>query len=276
MTLNESGFLSPDIQRWVTKHRGESAEGFRIAEDLNRIAVKALYATAPAKDDRRQLLVALLFARALSHYQCALVLAERGAGVQARVLIRVMCEAVFFLVSCVNDVNFVSKYVNDDRRRQLRMIEALLGIAPEDNAVPAAELEELRVQADELRAGIKADKLPRLTAFDTAQRAGLLDFYRLFYVPYSNPVHSAVRDLDSHITKAPDGSIASLTWGPDSSEVDDLVDAAIQNLFAAAHAVLQIFPQPEVDSAFESMWGEQKARLRRKTDERQAERAAPK
>ncbi len=272
MSLNERGFLSPDIQRWVAKHRSESAEGFRIAEELNRAAVKALYATAPGKADRRELLAALLFARALSHYQCALVLAERGAGVQARVLIRVMCETVFVLVACANDAEFIPQYINDDRRRQLSMIEALLGLPPEDNAVPAVELEALRVQAEELRAGIKADKLPRLTAFDTARRAGLLDFYRLFYVPYSNPVHSAVRDLDSHVTKAPDGDIATLTWGPDSSEVDDLIDAAMQNLFAGAHALLVVFPQPEANNAFERLWGEQKARLKRKTDERKEER----
>lgn len=231
-------------------------------------AVRALYASKPGRSDRRQLLVALLFARTLSHYQCALVLAERGAGTQTRVLIRAMCEAVFFLTACTKDAGFVEKYVNDDRRRQLDMIRALLEIPLDDNAVSAAELEALRVQASELQAGIKADKLPRLTAFDTAQLAGLVDFYRLFYVPYSNSVHSAIRDLDSHIAKTADGDIQSLTWGPDSSEVDDLVDSAVQNLFAAAHGLLEVFPQPDTDKVFEGLWSEQKARIERKTKER--------
>jgi hypothetical protein len=46
-----------------------------------------------------------------------------------------------------------------------------------------------------LRPKIKADKQPKIGAFDMARRTELLNFYRLFYVPFSNVVHTSVRDL---------------------------------------------------------------------------------
>lgn len=265
MSLNETGFLSPDIQQWIAKHRRESSDAFRIAEALNRAGVKTLYASEPAKDNNQQLVVTLLFARILSHYQCALVLAERGAVVSAKAVMRVMLEAAFTLGACVKDPTFLDLYVKDDRKRRADMIEALLDLPAEEIAVPREELEQLEQDASSLRLEIREDKLPKLGAYYTAKRAELLDFYRLFYVPYCNAVHTAVRDLASHVNEGPTGDIASLKWGPESAEVDDLVDAAIQIIFAAAHLTLQIFPQPDQDKEFEYLWAEQKSRLEQKT-----------
>jgi hypothetical protein len=219
-------------------------------------------------------MVALLFARILEHYQSALLLAECGSIPSARSLLRVMCEATFSLAACGKDPAYLDEYVNDDRLRRLAMFNALLQIPAEGNAVPPEELAKLKVESDELRANVRADKQQKLIAFETAKRAGLLDFYRLFYVPFSNTVHSAVRDLDTHVVETGDGTdIAQLRWGPSSQNVEDTVDAAIQIFFAAAHAFLQIFPQPERDAEFEALWAEQKARLQKKTEEWKRSRA---
>ena len=264
MSLNEAGFLSPDIQRWISKHRRECQDAFRIAEAINRAGVKTLYASQASKDDHLQLMVTLLFARILSHYQSAMILAERGAVVSAKALVRVMLEATFTLGACVKDSVFLGIYVKDDRKRQADLIEALVDLSPEETSVPRDELEQLRQQAISLRSEMKADKQPPVSAFSTAKRAGLLDFYRLFYVPYCTAVHTAVRDLSSHVNEGPDGNIASLKWGPESVEVEDLVDAAIQILFVAAQLTLQIFPQPDQENEFERLWAEQKPRVEEK------------
>ena len=264
MGLNESGFISPDIEHWIAKHRQESADAFRIAEALNLAGVKTLYASTPEKNDNRQLLVTLLFARVLSHYQGALILCERGAVYSAKALMRVMLEATFALGACAKDLAFLDLYVKDDRRRQADMIQALLDLPPEEIAVPREELEKLRQQAITLRSEIKAEKQTKIGAFDMARRAALLDFYRLFYVPYSNVVHTSVRDLASHVNEGPAGEILSLKWGPQSAEVDDVVEAAISIFFAAVQFTLQIFPHPELDKEFERLWAEQKPRLEKK------------
>lgn len=267
MSLNESGFLSPDIVAWVAKHRAEAPQAFRLADALNRAAVRMLFASPP-KDDKQQLMVALLFARLLELYQSVLVLAERGSISAARALLRVMCEATFYMRASQKDPAFIDAYVQDDRFRQAQLIEALTAIPPEANAVAPEILEDLKRQAAQLRAQIKADKQSWLKAADTAALADLLDFYRLFFVPYSNAVHSAARDLNSHVVENDQGSIASLRWGPDSANVEDIVDACMQIFFVAVHAQLQVFPNPEFDKEFENLWREHKARIEAKTEVR--------
>jgi hypothetical protein len=264
LSLNEAGFLSPDIQLWIEKHRRESPDAFRIAEAVNRAGVTTLYASKPLKSDNLQLMVTLLFGRILSHYQSTLVLLERGAVDSAKAVMRVMLEATFIMGACIKDATYLDLYVKDDRKRQAELIQALLSLPAEDITLPAEELEQLREQANALQSDIKADGLPKIGAFYAAQRAELLDFYRLFYVPYCNTVHTSVRDLASHVNEGPEGEIASLKWGPESAAVDDLVDAAIQIFFAAAHLTLNIFPQADQNKEFERLWEEQKPRLERK------------
>lgn len=267
MGLNDTGFLSPETAAWIAKHRREAPQAFRIADDLNRAGVKALYASPP-RDDKQQLLVALLFARLLELYQSTLVLTERGSISAARSLLRVMCEASFYIRACAKDAAFIDEYVQDDRIRQKQLIDALTAIPPEANAVAAEILEDLKRQAAELRSQIKADKQGALKAIDTAERADLLDFYRLFFVPYSNSVHSAVRDLNTHVVENAKGDIASLKWGPDSERVETTVDAAVQIFFVAVHALLQVFPRPELETEFERLWSEHKARIEAQSEKR--------
>ncbi len=219
-------------------------------------------------DDNKQLMVVLLFARILSHYQCALVLAERGAAVSTKALIRVLLEAVFTLGACVKDSTFLDIYAKDDRRRQAELIEALLNFRNEEIGVTSKELERLRQQAASLRAEIREDKSPKIGAFDAARRAGLLSFYHLFYVPYCNAVHTSARDLVSHVQENSQGGIKLLQCGPESAEVEDIVDATIQIFFSAIPFVFQIFPQPDQENEFERLWTAQNDRLTRKAERR--------
>jgi hypothetical protein len=206
-------------------------------------------------------MIALLFARLLELFQSTLILAERGSISAARCLLRVMCEAAFYIRACAKDSAFIDEYVQDDRIRQKQLIDALTAIPPEANAVAAEVLEDLKRQANELRRQIKTDRQGALRAVDTAARSDLLDFYRLFFVPYSNSVHSAVRDLNTHVVENAKGDIGSLRWGPEPERVETTVDAAVQIFFVAVHALLQIFPRPELEAEFERLWGEHKARI---------------
>jgi len=166
--------------------------------------------------------------------------------------------------------------VKNDRKRRADLIQALLDLPADENAVPAEELEQLRQEVSALESAIKADrkrevkadKKAKFGAFDAARRAGMLDFYRLFYVPYCNVVHTSLGDLAHHVNEGPAGQISSLKWGPQSEEVDDLVDAAIQIFFPALECTLRTFPNPEVREEFEKLWAQHQHRLQIKTKQR--------
>lgn len=254
MTTNDEGFLSTDINEWIEKHRRECSATFAVAGDLNRVLVKLLRKAEPAKDSKQQLLVALLFARLVEHFQSVIVLAERGAIPSGKALLRVTCDALFALTACAKDTTYFEKLVLDDRIRERQLLHALVSLPREDVAVPLEEMRELERRLAELKTTIKSEKQTELKSFDTAKAAGLLDFYRLFYVPNSNVVHNAVRDLNGHVIEASDGDIQSLRWGPASNNVDDVIGVAVQLAFAAIKGLGMVFPAPEFDQALEELW----------------------
>jgi hypothetical protein len=273
LSFNEVGFLSPDVQNWISKHRQESADAFRVADALNRVGVKTLYtAKAPNNDDRR-IAISLLFGRVLSHYECALILCERGAVLSAKVLMRVMLEATFILAAIVKDAAFLDRYQKDDRKRGVALIRALLNLPEDRNAVPIDELEKFRQKLIDLKAEIKADEQQNFGAFEAAEHAGMLDFYRIFYVPFSNVVHTSLRDLSHHVNDDQAGEIESFKWGPDSAEVDDLVDSATQIFLTTMERTLETFPNPEASEEFQDLLGQFEDRLKEKIKRREVSTA---
>lgn len=78
MIIDEQGFLSPDIQVWIRKHRTENQAWFALAEDLNRIGQRQVALLNVPADDNQAFLTALLFMRGLSGFQGAILLVERG------------------------------------------------------------------------------------------------------------------------------------------------------------------------------------------------------
>lgn len=254
MTVNDEGFLSSQITDWVEKHRGDGLALFGVAADLNRVLVQSLRKATPAQDHKQQLMIALLFARIVEQFQSVVVLAERGAISGGRALLRVICDALFALTACAKDSTYVDKLVLDDRIRERQLLQALVSMPRQDVAVLPEEMEALEKRLAELKTVIKAENQGELKSFDTAKAAGLLNFYRLFYVPNSNVIHNAVRDLNSHVIESANGDIHSLRWGPDSKKVDDVVSVAVQLAFAALEGLRTVFPAPEFDQTLEELW----------------------
>ena len=111
---------------------------------------------------------------------------------------------------------------------------------------------------------MKEEKLKKLTVFAMADRAGLLSQYHLIYVPFSNTVHAAVRDLDSHVNADTEGEIVSLKWGPDDTEgVTYALCAAIDVFFIAINITLDCFPQSDVTNELKKLWDERSVLLDR-------------
>jgi hypothetical protein len=86
MSIDEQGFLSPDMTAWIDKHRTENRAWFALATNLNSIAQRELLLLEPAAEDNQAIVAAQLFVRGLSSFQAAILLAERGMVLERRIL----------------------------------------------------------------------------------------------------------------------------------------------------------------------------------------------
>jgi len=217
MTLENSGFLSPQISSWIARHRAANPGWFSLAENLNCVAMRAVQALTVPPDDNKSFLAALLFMRGLSSFQSALVLAERGMTQDARTITRSCFESVFWLGALRNDANLANTLVHDDLGRRAKIARPLLEL-PGDSGLNAEHIEKLERFLDEVQnSGIEAKQL---NIAEAARIAGLTEIYDTYYRGLSNDAaHPSITALNRYAEADQNNNIIGLRWGPDVPDV---------------------------------------------------------
>ncbi len=224
MTIDETGFLSPQILSWIQRHRTANSDWFQLAENLNRIAHHAITAMEVPSDNNQVFMAALLSMRGLSSFQGTLLLAERGMTQDARILVRSCFETVFYLGALLREPEFVEALIRDDADQRGKMARALLKL-PEGSGLEAEHTEKLTRFLDDLE---QSGKVPQsIRVFETARLAGLKEIYGTYYRGLSNDAaHPSMVSLNRYVASGDSNEVTGLHWGPDVSDVEDTVNNA--------------------------------------------------
>jgi hypothetical protein len=226
MAFEDRGFLSPDIEHWIKKHRAENRAWFDLAEDLNRVACPLLPKLVVPPGDNQMFLAAVLFIRGLSNFQGAILLVERGMSAEARTLTRGSFESAFCLGAVCKDPAFADKFIRDDAARRRKMATALLSL-PDDGSsgLEPAHREKLeRFLERQAASGIQSE--PLIVA-EAATVAGVAGVYDMFYRGLSNDAaHVSVTALNRHVQANAKGEVTGLKFSPDVSDIVDSLGAA--------------------------------------------------
>ena len=217
MTLENSGFLSPDISIWIEKHRAANLGWFSLAQNFNSVAMQVLSALTVPPDDNKSFLAALLFMRGLSSFQSALVLAERGLTQDARTVTRSCFESVFWLGALRNDANFADMLIHDDFNRRAKIARPLLKL-PNGSGLDAEHIDKLERFLDGIRES--GSEATQVNIADAARIAGLTEIYDTYYRGLSNDAaHPSITALNRYTEADRDNNIIGLRWGPDVPDV---------------------------------------------------------
>ncbi len=217
MTIDEAGFLSPDVQAWIKKHWAENNAWFQLAEQINRVAMRQLTSLGVPANDDESLLKTLLFMRGLFAFQGAILLTERGMTQQARALIRGCFETLFYFGVLRQDASFVDDLKIDNEARRKKLANALLLSASASGDTNLTQhLHNFVAKLDQLDTKLKSINIDQV-----AQRANLKDIYDVYYRSLSGEAaHVTVTSLSYYFD---DGE---LKWGPAQSDLEDTLVAA--------------------------------------------------
>jgi hypothetical protein len=222
MSINDEGFLSPDIVEWIGRHRADNRDWFALAADLNGIAQGQLAKLTAPDGDHQSLVVALCFIRVLSLFQGSVIMAERGMITEARTLVRSCFETVFVMGAAHNRPDIGELLMQDDAHRRKNIAEKVLA----NHKILNEEDERLRAVLtgfleDQNSSELKGQALPVLHG---ARMAGLEEVYDVYYRSLSNDsAHPSLASLKRHLP--PDGS-PHFPWGPDVSDVGQAISYA--------------------------------------------------
>lgn len=253
MSIAEQGFLSPDLDRFIGKHRQHNRAAFDLADDLNRTAQRLMLGTEVRMEGdvlSEKNLAQLLFVRALSNFQGAVLMAERGAIVEARTLTRTCLETVFALVAAVKmDTSFIDRMVANEMGSKSKGANWLLNRADRgDYLHPEAE-ENLQAFIDRLKA--ENEPTGAFGSEDMARRAGLDGLYIFFRQFSSDAAHPMLEALNRYIDNGKGGVGPEIIWGPNcgADEIADTVIMACCFLLTAAVALSEIASVADVGDA---------------------------
>ena len=97
------GFLAPSLASSIANIKRDFAPWFGAAEAFVSLGMQVLPAVKADQTSYQQLVAAALYGRALTSFQAAYVLTERGMLADARTVVRAAAETAIILSAVVKD-----------------------------------------------------------------------------------------------------------------------------------------------------------------------------
>jgi hypothetical protein len=126
MAFSEIGFLSPSLADWSKAARSQFKDWFDLVDGLNKEAVKLLPAIEPDRTKTPEIVVALLYRRALQSFEGLMLMAERGMVADALALGRSCAETAIAIGGVLTDAKFIELLIEDDAKRRLTYANVIL------------------------------------------------------------------------------------------------------------------------------------------------------
>jgi hypothetical protein len=242
MSMDEEGFLSPELSEWIVNHRKENAEWIDYAKKLNRTAQRLLLTTSVTFNSLfdAKLFARLLFTRALSNFQGAVLLSEGGMIVEARTLTRSCLESTFCLAATVKgDSEFVHKMFLQDLDQRKK---AAIWLLKMDHLLEHVEDDAENRLRDLVNKDL--DKFSPLAIEEMARRGDVHNMYFCYRILSGDAAHPTFTALMRYIGDEGNPNNHLIRWGPDcgTEKIRDTVGLSCLSLIIAWATITLTYP----------------------------------
>lgn len=254
MSIDESGFLSPEIEVYRQRIRQRYVEYFNLIEAVDRCCHSAKTRFEAHNRDGQEMFAVGLFLKLLADAEAATLLLERGMASQARSLLRVGIECSIILAKICQEYKFAQIYAIVAEQERLRLIK---GIKDDKRA----GYENLRAEftdalVTEIEATVKG--VPTKNLWEWAADVNMAPVYAGPYRLFCADVHSGAASLSNFFISNSEGEIEGINWGPEVKEYigAELLEAAYLLLTGLALGC-KLF-KVNVDEEANPLWEEYK------------------
>lgn len=214
MSIQDDGFFSPDIAAWAQQNRLQHASWFALADQLGRLSQRLLFEIGPPNDGN-SIAMLLIYARAVTTYQAAILLAERGLPADSRTLARSFLETVMHFGAAMKDPEFYKRLTAADRRHKQNIASPLVKMGSDKSGLDTSEIEKLESWLADPEAP-KPEKLPVERLMQDMELGEIYDTY--FRGLSGDAAHTTVLSLQRHCITDAQNNLIGTKWGPDGSD----------------------------------------------------------
>lgn len=245
MTFIDSGFLSPSMEKFRTCLRKVPAfdQWLTLAHELNGFSLSLMQNHDVPSGDHRRVTTCALFVRAQQSFQAAVLLAEFGMLLDARVVLRSAVEAVIALHGLEGDNTFIDQLVDAHRLYQRKVARLVLG-NPDYKALHSPD--EIRQMEDTIREvdAIEASERRKLhdIKWDQVAAKHCETLYDLLYRLLSNDgTHVNLTAVQRFLTFDTSDTLTGMRVGPDVSDLVGVLSAACVMILWASGPFMRVF-----------------------------------
>jgi hypothetical protein len=225
------GFLASSVdtdKKFVTE---KYSDFFDYAKDINRYCMAFLKKLKVSDKYDSIFIIHTLFLRLLEYFQGVFILLERGMMPPAKVLTRGMLEIVFILAALEKNPALLSCYFDQFQDGRKKALKAALQFK-NDLLRNDAKKHDIEKHYVKLKKELCDKELRVLKPKEWAIEAEMEDFYNLYYVSYSNAIHSNLAALDDHLDETMNGLY--LSFGPSDKDLYEVLKCCIYIIVNAA------------------------------------------
>jgi hypothetical protein len=244
VSFPESGFLAADNTP-VAVIRRRYERWFALISKINTFAMSVLTREVPKVP--AELYAAALYARAVTMFQGAVLLAERGMGAEARTLVRGCAETAIALGCTRRDATFLKQLGADHDKHRIASANELLQLPESDPNIGEFQRQQLRQVVADVSAAYPAAGPRRINWATASSAASMVDLYITVYRQTSaDAAHVTLTSLDRHVRSDSAGEILGFQFRPNTEETVDSLSMAIAVLLKATEA--KIFGLQDVEA----------------------------
>lgn len=197
-TFEQNGFSGSSAADLRIHLRAEHASLFQFADQCARVALEVA-ALLPLVRANRQIVVSQFFARAPSHFQGALMLAESGMAIESLTLSRSLVETCFVMLAIVENAVTPSELLSHDDAMRLKHANVLRKSKDYPNVEP------YRAELDAFAERVTGAE--EIGFYEFARRGKALATYDGLYRHLSNhALHATLSAVDDYLAKGVDSN----------------------------------------------------------------------
>lgn len=211
MSVNESGFLSPEIELYRRSIRQRHAEYFNLVVRASQCCHAAKTKFQVHNKDGQKIFAVGLFLKLTTDVEAGTLLLERGLTSQARSLLRVATEGSIILAKICEQYEFARVYAIMAEQERLKLIKGIRNDGRAEHGKLRTRLTDSLVKSIEATVAGQPTKDLKRWATDVNMAPIYLRQYRLFCAD----VHSGANSLTNFFILGAAGEVTGIKWGPE-------------------------------------------------------------
>jgi hypothetical protein len=232
-SIETDGFLSSEIQDVRTRVRNQFQGLVRECEQVSRSATMQVFGQNVITPTIPRAVAASLWARCLSSCQAAILLAERGMGLDALAQLRTGYESLFFCVALIKRPDVIARLADEDTRQRIKQATEMLKDKQILEVLTAADREQLEGYLRDTPSPTKS-----ISAFEASELAGMSGVYQGAWRIFSlMAAHSTLTAAGHAFGK----DLLDLQFGPSFEHVDSALGLARDCISLGLDAVKPLF-----------------------------------